>query len=403
MIFLIAAICAGLGVALLLMESRRTPMSRTADAQAQVAPAAESSGFAGETRSDDDDEDAGIDTVERTAQQAEFEIAESGVAEPAPVEAGGDAEAEPAGFGEKQHQNVASEPEQKAAMRSSLAGLLGQNRKRRRLWAHHHNFDYSKSDSFLSDEWSRGITAAGLVAKDVVSGMVGGYEVHLADVQGNPVLAIRRKAISNEVIVALRAGSTAHPTDDLVKIQSVADFDIFATEPGVGQRFIDNRVTTALAALPETVVAVWAEANWVLAQTQKNSSNHDWDAMLDPLVLLADSACVLPPDQPAELLNYSDADPTRVMPTVAFCDEEPIEPTPLKLIPTIKPKEEHVVLPTRVRGDMRGVVIPHEIGADDVTPIADDLQKRQSNYHGTRILREPTHPAHIFNDTPETD
>ncbi|AKK07036.1 hypothetical protein CMUST_13710 [Corynebacterium mustelae] len=392
MIFLIAAICAGLGVALLLMEPRRTPKKSTADAQVTAASTTKSNGCIAEPRSEEHEDVQADSEAPEARPEEEPNDTDRVVAEPKTT-----------GVAEDSAEQISIEPEHRTAKRNSLAGLLGQNRKRRRLWAHHRNFDYSKSDDFLTDEWSRGITAAGAVAKDVVSGMVDGYEVHLADVHGNPVMAIRRKAISNEVIVAQRSGITAHPTNDLVKIQSVADFEIYATEPGVGQRFIDSRVTAALGALPETVVAVWAEANWVLAQTEKNSSASEWEDMLEPLVLLADSACVLPPDRPAELLDYSDADPTRVMPTATFGEDEPIEPTPLKLIPTIKPKEEHVVLPTRVRGDMRGVVIPHEIGADDVAPIADDLEKRQSNYHGTRILRDPTQPAHIFNDTPETD
>lgn len=291
--------------------------------------------------------------------------------------------------------------------KSAFTGLLRSATRTRRNWASERQFDYAKEDLFLSDEWAHGFASSNFTAKDVVSGVAAGYELRLVDLGQVTVMAMRRKATSDVVIDMRRILKTdAYEFKDLVSVTAFQGFQVFSSNPGVAQRFIDKRVGVALHDMPTKVTAIWLESNWVLAATPKGSTEEDWDAMITPLSLLADASYVLPPKPGATPpVDYQDNDPTRVMPLIpAAVDEEEEEdavvPPPL---PQLKPKEEPVVLPSRVREESRGSVNKHSLGVDDVSPIADGDQQNPNDYFGTRVIRDTSQGSSIFTDGKRND
>lgn len=296
-------------------------------------------------------------------------------------------------------------PGNRRSPRRAGLNLPGFQRRERRIWAESNEWEFKRSDAYLDDEWSRGAAASGAVVRDVVSGVVYGKELHLVDLGGVTVMALRRGAPS-DVVVDLRR-IEAIPADrsaespDLVPVTEVNGFRLYATEAGPAERFLDERVTAALDALPETVSAVWAEGDWVLAQTLKGSHQGDWDEMCAPLASLADAARTLPPPlNTPQALNHEDLDPTRAMPPrqhppaqlAAVPDPEPDTPV------VIRP-EEPLELPSRTRSESRGVVEPRPVGVDEVAPIAEDtpdLDPEQLN--GLRVLRDLSRGSSIFDD-----
>jgi len=198
----------------------------------------------------------------------------------------------------------------------------------RRNWAQEHEFEYQKEDPYLSDEWSHGFASSNLTAKDVVSGFAAGYELWLVDLGQVTVMAMRRKATSDVVIDIRRIlQSDTYKFENLVSVTTFQGFHVFSNNPGAAQRFIDDRVGTAFATMPAKVTAMWLESSWVLAATPKGSVEEDWDAMIQPLALLADAAYVLPPAPGAmPPISYQDSDPTRVLPQAPELPEDEDEP-----------------------------------------------------------------------------
>lgn len=323
-----------------------------------------------------------------------------------PAAAAEDAEADDAGdVAEADAEDADENPQRRQRHRSGLS-LPGSQRRERRAWAEANGWEFKRTDEFLDDEWSRGAAASGAAVRDVVSGAVYGKEMHLVDLHGITVLALRRGA-GSDVVVDLRR-ITAIPEDregesqDLVPVTDVNGFRLFATEAGPAERFIDERVTAALEALPESVTAVWAEGDWVLAQTAKGSRQETWDEMCAPLAALADAARTLPPPMNTpKALNLEDMDPTRLMPPRQRPVLRPVEPAadePLGEPPVLRP-EEPLEMPTRLRAESRGVVEPRPVGADEVEPIADGTAEIDpENYDGTRVLRDLSDGSSIFDD-----
>ncbi|QGU08393.1 hypothetical protein COCCU_12465 [Corynebacterium occultum] len=326
-------------------------------------------------------------------------FAESGETESEPES---EPEAEAAVDIDKQDQD---KPETRRAPRRTGLSLPGSQRRERRAWAEANEWEFKRTDAYLDDEWNRGAAASGAVVRDVVSGVVYGKEMHLVDLGGVTVMAVRRGAPSDVVIDLRRI--EAIPADrsaespDLVPVSEINGFRLYATETGPAERFIDERVTAALDALPEIVAAVWAEGDWVLAQTLKGSHQGDWDEMCAPLASLADAARTLPPPlNTPQAINHEDLDPTRRMPPkqhppaqlVAVPDPEP--DTPLVIRP-----EEPLELPSRTRSESRGVVEPRPVGVDEVAPIAEETPELDpEKLNGLRVLRDLSRGSSIFDD-----
>jgi hypothetical protein len=235
--------------------------------------------------------------------------------------------------------------------KSAFTGLLRSATRARRNWAQEHEFEYQKEDPYLSDEWSHGFASSNLTAKDVVSGFAAGYELWLVDLGQVTVMAMRRKATSDVVIDIRRIlQSDTYKFENLVSVTTFQGFHVFSNNPGAAQRFIDDRVGTAFATMPAKVTAMWLESSWVLAATPEGGGG-------------------APPPSPQ-----------------------------------LRPKEEPVALPSRVREESRGSVNSRQVGMDDVSPIADGGKPADPNdYFGTRVIRDTSQGPSIFTDGKQKD
>lgn len=305
---------------------------------------------------------------------------------------------------------VAADEEQRGVDKHSfLSSLPGSQRRERRNWAAKHHFDFIKEDAFLTLEWSRGAASTGAVARDVVSGMAEGYETHLVDLAGVPVMAMRRGITSDVVIDARRGEQPADPereeSDDLVEIDTVSGFRLLSNVAGVAQRFVDERIHVGLDSMPEAVTAVWMESDWVLAETIKGSTPSDWEEILRPLALLTDASFTLPPRSTrAQTLDLKHLEPSRLKPEQpekpAFTPNASEEDLSQPLV--IRP-EEPLQMPVRGVQESRGVVEPRSLGADDVESIAEGDPERPSDLYGTRVLRDLNGQSSIFQDSTDAD
>ena len=291
---------------------------------------------------------------------------------------------------------------------SFLQSLPGGQRRERKQWASRHGFDFIREDAFLTDEWSRGAASTGAVARDVASGMAEGYETHLVDLAGVPVMAMRRGRHSEVVIDARRETLAVDPvrndSDDLAEVDSFSGFTLLSNMAGVAQRFVDERVRVAFEVMPETVTAVWFESDWVLAETLRGSTAEDWEDMLRPLALLTDASFTLPPRPQEKAVDLRLLHPTRSQPPAADHPQPTAhEEADVDLAqPLVIRPEEPLQMPVRGVQESRGVVEPRALGADDVDSIADGRPTpNPRDYHGTRVIRDLDGASSIFNDTDE--
>lgn len=291
---------------------------------------------------------------------------------------------------------------------SFLQSLPRGQRRERKQWASRHGFDFIREDVFLTDEWSRGAASTGAVARDVASGMAEGYETHLVDLAGVPVMAMRRGRTSEVVIDARRSTLITDPertdSDDLVEVDSFAGFTLLSNMATVAQRFVDERVRVAFEAMPEAVSAVWFESDWVLAETVRGSTAEDWENMLRPLALLTDASFTLPPRSEDTAVNLALLEPTRTKPPAPDAPEpEPADDEVDLAQPLVIRPEEPLQMPVRGVQESRGVVEPRALGGDSVDSIADGHPDGRptpdpQRYNGTRVLRDLSGDSSIFED-----
>lgn len=273
--------------------------------------------------------------------------------------------------------------------RSPAVKLLGGPRRERKHWAADNGFSFAKSDAYLTDEWSRGAAASGAAPKDVVAGVVevlgAQYEMYLVDLDNVPVMAMRRGAASDVVVDARRVGELLDDdSDDLLPVTQVSGFAVLSNDFGAAERVIDERAIAALAAMPQTVTAVWAESDWVLAQTMRNSTSEDWEAMIHPLALLADAARVLPPRAVRNL--------DIVMKTRPVGEETAVEKPAAVETVKVPRAEEPVEMPTRARHEAKGVVEARPVGTDEVGAIAEGPATLPDS-DGTKVVRRDDKPT----------
>lgn len=278
----------------------------------------------------------------------------------------------------------------------------GSARRERKTFGHQRGWEYAKHDSYLADEWNRGAAARGQEPKDIIAGTVRGHETLLFDMGAIPIMAMRTGAASDIVIDFRRVGETVDtPSDDLVHVCTEEGFDVFASEAGVGQRLIDDRVTRALRALPAVVTAAWMEGEWVLAQTTKQARSTEWEEMLEPLAVLADTARVLPPRSEAtQVLRVDELDPSRDIP--APPQPEPTGPTAVPDrdasvgAPNIQRPTEPVVMPSRTTSEAHGPIDHTSLGADEVDAIADGREHPTHEQNQARLPRRFDGGSSIF-------
>lgn len=278
----------------------------------------------------------------------------------------------------------------------------GSARRERKAFGQQRGWEYAKHDSYLADEWNRGAAARGQEPKDIIAGTVRGHETLLFDMGAIPIMAMRTGAASDIVIDFRRVGETVdNPSEDLVHVCTEEGFDVFASEAGVGQRLIDDRVTRALRALPAVVTAAWMEGEWVLAQTTKQARSVEWEEMLEPLAVLADTARVLPPRSEAtQVLRVDELDPSRDIP--APPQPEPTGPTAVPDrdasvgAPNIQRPTEPVVMPSRTTSEAHGPIDHTSLGADEVDAIADGREHPTHEQNQARLPRRFDGGSSIF-------
>lgn len=278
----------------------------------------------------------------------------------------------------------------------------GSARRERKAFGQQHGWEYIKHDSYLADEWTRGAAARGQEPRDIVVGSVRGHETLLFDMGSTPVMAMRTGAASDIVVDFRRAGEEAeNRSEDLVYVREEEGFEVFATDAGVGQRLIDARVTDALSRLPAAVTAVWMEGEWALAQTTRQARSAEWEALLEPLATLADSARVLPPRSEAtQVLRVDELDPSRDIPQPP--QPEPTGPTAVPDrddsldTPTIQRPTEPVVMPSRTTSEARGTIDHSSLGADEVDAIADGHERPTHENNQARLPRRFDGGSSIF-------
>ncbi len=300
-----------------------------------------------------------------------------------------------------------SEPQPAApsfAERAERAKYLvpGSARRERKAFGQQRGWEYLKHDSYLADEWTRGAAARGYEPRDIVAGTVRGHETLLFDMGAIPVMAMRTGAASDIVVDFRRAGEEIENlSEDLLYVREEEGFEVFASDAGVGQRFIDTRVSTALNHLPAAVTAVWLEGEWVLAQTTRQARSAEWEELLEPLSLLADSARVLPPrSEAAQVLRVDELDPSRDIPE--HPQPEPTGPTAVPdrddslNAPTIQRPTEPVVMPSRTTSEARGTIDHSSLGADEVDAIADGHERPTHENNQARLPRRFDGGSSIF-------
>ena len=209
------------------------------------------------------------------------------------------------------------EPEPTPAPAPETSGFTG--RRGRRHWAAAHGFEYTREDAFLTAEWPvsliREISATdqGPAARDLVSGFLDGHQVHIADVAGSTLLALRRGAYSPvNVHITTTAAMPAGMRHDADLDR--APFTVYATDNRAVGRMLDSRVEGALTALSGTVSDVAFSGAWVVARCARRTDADRWDALLPHLVVLGSAARVLPPLVTTATLDIAVADPTRPRP-----------------------------------------------------------------------------------------
>ena len=281
--------------------------------------------------------------------------------------------------------------------------LPGTMRRERRNWAEAKGFEFMKADPYLVDEWTRGVASTGVAPKDIVAGNVYGHEMLLMDIDGVNVMAMRTGAASDMVVDFRRFDrDDAKDSEDLLLAMTIEGFDVYSSDSAVTERMVDERVHVALQRMPEAVTALWLETEWVLAQTTKQARSAEWDAMLPPLALLADTARVLPPRSSAtHVVRLEELDPAREIPAQPIVEAvggAPAAGAPEFERPVIQRPEEPLQMPSRAYSETRGPVEHSALGGDEVDAIADGRERPTPDSHTARLPRQQFRAASIFDD-----
>lgn len=299
-----------------------------------------------------------------------------------------------------------------------LGGLAA--RRARKAWALDRNADFSKIDTEIASWWSRVPEGD---ARDVVSGFAHGREMHLCDIGGVTLLALRRPVPSDEIMEFSRDGRT-----DLPEVGVEDGVTVSATDPEIIHRIFDSRAHRVLRDIPESITAVWAEGEWVIAAFADGSGPGEWDAALKPLAGFGDIARRLPPS-PGSIgeLDAAHRDPTRptaadaaraagddtatpghlrplpdpsaaTAPESATAVAEPVEEAPAWTPPTAS--DHPLETPTRSVGKRMGDGDFRDLGESgaDLPALGEDPEHSRAAVTGGRIIRPDSGPAGIFGD-----
>lgn len=196
-------------------------------------------------------------------------------------------------------------------------------RRARRSWAAEHGWQFDRTDPDLANEWADHVGASSSEAKDVVSGRMRARRAHVADINDNSYLGLRRSG-SSDILIDLRdrdrwapqnqpgetSGHIKPPRPDQEYVGSCGGFAVFSSDPLSVRLMMDSRADRALAHLRGATAAIVIDPWWILVRCNRRPTTDDIPRIFAYIADLDDATRVLP-NPTAEYLDMSDGDPGR--------------------------------------------------------------------------------------------
>ena len=196
-------------------------------------------------------------------------------------------------------------------------------RRARRSWAAEHGWQFDRTDPDLANEWADHVGASPSEAKDVVSGRMRARRAHVADINDNSYLGLRRSG-SSDVLIDFRdrdhwalqnqpgeaPGQIKPPRPDQEYVGSCGGFEVFSSDPLSVRLMMDSRADRALAHLRGATAAVVIDPWWILVRCNRRPTIDDIPRIFAYIADLDDATRVLP-NPTAEYLDMTDGDPGR--------------------------------------------------------------------------------------------
>lgn len=196
-------------------------------------------------------------------------------------------------------------------------------RRARRSWAAEHGWQFDRTDPDLAHEWADHVGASPSEAKDVVSGRMRARRAHVADINDNFYLGLRRSG-SSDILIDFRdrdrwapqdqsgeaPGHIKPPRPDQEYVGSCGGFAVFSSDPLSVRLMMDSRADRALAHLRGATAAIVIDPWWILVRCNRRPTIDDIPRIFAYIADLDDATRVLP-NPTAEYLDMTDGDPGR--------------------------------------------------------------------------------------------
>jgi len=196
-------------------------------------------------------------------------------------------------------------------------------RRARRSWAAEHGWQFDRTDPDLAHEWADHVGTSPSEAKDVVSGRMRARRGHVADVNDNSYLGLRRSG-SSDILIDFRdrdrwapqnqsseaPGHIKPPRPDQEYVGSCGGFEVFSSDPLSVRLMMDSRADRALAHLRGATAAIVIDPWWILVRCNRRPTIDDIPRIFAYIADLDDATRVLP-NPTAEYLDMTDGDPGR--------------------------------------------------------------------------------------------
>ncbi|MDO4915771.1 hypothetical protein, partial [Corynebacterium sp.] len=196
-------------------------------------------------------------------------------------------------------------------------------RRARRSWAAEHGWQFDRTDPDLAHEWADHVGTSPSEAKDVVSGRMRARRAHVADINDNSYLGLRRSG-SSDILIDFRdrdrwapqnqpgdgPGHIKPPRPDQEYVGSCGGFAVFSSDPLSVRLMMDSRADHALAHLRGATAAIVIDPWWILVRCNRRPTIDDIPRIFAYIADLDDATRVLP-NPTAEYLDMTDGDPGR--------------------------------------------------------------------------------------------
>lgn len=196
-------------------------------------------------------------------------------------------------------------------------------RRARRSWAAEHGWQFDRTDPDLANEWADHVGTSPSEAKDVVSGRMRARRAHVADINDNSYLGLRRSG-SSDILIDFRdrdrwapqnqfgeaPGHITPPRPDQEYVGSCGGFAVFSSDPLSVRLMMDSRADRALAHLRGATAAIVIDPWWILVRCNRRPTIDDIPRIFAYIADLDDATRVLP-NPTAECLDMTDGDPGR--------------------------------------------------------------------------------------------